>query len=327
MVAIRSNPDASPFYAPLRAQGISTCPSSPWPIVPRTSLTMLRSISIFLILLAIPVAQPHYALHKGEIPGNLDTHCEDTAQEITDHDYGLPAHGAILFGFVDGNREDCDGDFDETDPFCWVEEVAREDVDDDTHTCQRFDYDGHSEYAQGGAWLLVQTGDDSGGSMACFGEVGHHPTFGPFHVVDLTLGTSVPFLVAADHTNGIGAMSRDCGDAIEDVYAICTGGCHVSFSPGLDGAYHVYVGDGTSGQLGTQGHVCSPHCPPLVPFQPTPPSDAAILGECFDFVDNDGDGGADWFDTWGLLFEFPVDDSGCTEGVAGSPVLDGDGER
>lgn len=164
--------------------------------------------SPFLVLVAAFVAAPLVYAHSPA--GTPDTTCEDTVAEIADHDHGPPITGWI-FGFQESNLEDCNGD---TTPG---------------------DDDGHAEYARGGAWLLVNSGDGvTGGSIACFGEAGHHPAFGPIEVVDLILGPTVYFEVGADTINLVGpdpVTGTDCGDFQSDNGTSCVGTCTVTFPP------------------------------------------------------------------------------------------------
>ena len=114
-----------------------------------------------------------------------------------------------------------------------------------------FDYDGHSEFAHGGAWILASEGDGlTEGASVCFGEPAHHSAYGPFVVNDMALGPA-SFTVAADVVNLIGPdpiTGLDCGDMESDQGSECVGSCMVTFPPGRDGSYQVYV-------LGTLGTV------------------------------------------------------------------------
>ena len=173
-----------------------------------------------VVLAAAPIA----GAHLDDSMGYPKPYCE--LFDINVHDYGPPATGELLSDFMDGNPMDCDGDgvFG--------------------------DYDLHSEYARGGAWVLVDSGDGSYGALACFGEPGHHPSYGPFSVTDLVLGAGATFLVAADTVSAIPNPPGQplCGDLETDVDAECVGTCTVAFLAGIDGAYAVFV-------TGTIGHV------------------------------------------------------------------------
>jgi hypothetical protein len=117
------------------------------------------------------------------------------------------------------------------------------------------DWDGHDEFALGGAVLLVETGSGEAdptagsGSLYCYGGIGHHPAFGPFTVTDVVLGAGATFTVTSDRIDLLG-LGDGCGDFKSDDSSDCVGTCAVTFGPGLDGAYVVYV-------QGTSGHVVS----------------------------------------------------------------------
>lgn len=211
------------------------------------AMLLLSAIS----LLAAPLVYAHDG--GGGVAGTPDPGCE-RGTDWADHDYGPPATGSVPQGLRDGNLDDCDGDFNEFGLTCWNEEIAREDVDGDTQVCERFDHDGHSEFATGGAWLLVDSGDGvAGGSLLCYGEAGHHPAFGPFFVSDLVWGAVVDFTVESDLVDASG-LGDPCGDFQSDASALCGWDCVVPFPPGLDGSYRVSVGPDFPG---TRGHVCT----------------------------------------------------------------------
>lgn len=188
----------------------------------------------FLLALAtvLVAASPTFA-HQ---PGGTKNYCEDYDERVV-HDYGPPATGLAVFLRQDGNLlSDCDGD------------------------TVLADFDEHSEFALGGAWLSVDSGDgNTGGSVICLGESGHHPRFGPISVEDMVLGVSTPFVVTADRENlhPPPPGEPDCGDFEVKARQECTGACTVSFPPGLDGTYVVYVGDARTGNPGTAGHIVS----------------------------------------------------------------------
>ena len=203
----------------------------------------LLTSAVAALLLAVPLAAAH------DLAGTPKLHCESGAEAST-HDYGAPAAGGVLWGFADGNRDDCDGDGTPGD------------------------YDGHSEWGLGGAWMLAGEGDGvTSGSTACYGEPAHHALYGPFSVQDVVLGAGASFVVAADDLNPIGPdpiTGADCGDFEADRGALCTGSCVVTFPPGLDGSYQVYV-QGTAGHVDSPGGIGSPpscsaeeECPILV---------------------------------------------------------------
>ena len=188
------------------------------------------------------------------------TTCETTSS--THHYSG--GNGLQLRGFLDGSLQDCDGDFDPFHIECIPEGVVRQDINGDGLLCEAFDYDGHHEYAVGGAWLLADDGDlFNSGAYVCFGENAHHPRFGPFTVHDDILGFGAAFAVGADYYSNIFGLAvrdsdpwpgvqrqrwADCGDGEIDAWAECVGWCSVTFAPGIDGAYQVFV-TGTGGTV------------------------------------------------------------------------------
>jgi hypothetical protein len=202
--------------------------------------------AIATALLMAPIALAH------DPPGTPKNYCEP-AGEWNTHDYGPPASGVLLHGWVDG-KPTCNGGplCTHIDPF--------DPLSSELSFCP--EGDGHHEFAFGGAWLLVTSGDgqpdpfNGAGTKYCFGEEAHHPMFGPFSVSDLVLGAGATFTVASDSIALAGDLlglppyppSADCGDYLADHYTDCLGTCSVVFGPGLDGAYHVFV-------QGTQGHV------------------------------------------------------------------------
>lgn len=173
-------------------------------------------------ILAFPFAFAHT---DGGIYGAAKTYCEYLKGDQNVHDYAGGA-GAPLFPFlvlfVDGNAQDCDGDG------------------------VPYDYDGHSEWAVGGAWLLASdAGAPLAGSTACFGEYPHHPLYPDAWVFDHVWAAGVIFFVAADTVNLVGpdpTTGVDCGDGLEDTSTpYCVDHCPVGFAPGTDGAYRVYI--------------------------------------------------------------------------------------
>ena len=270
----------------------------------------MRPIHLLLSasLLALPFALAH------DPAGTPKNYCEEPAWDWQVHDYAPPATGLYRSAPQDGNiLFDCNGDGTPAD------------------------YDGHQEWALGGAMLSVYTGDGlSSGSLVCYGEVGHHPEFGTIGVTDLVFGAAVvPFWVSADHFSVIPPTSwEDCGDFEAEVSVGCIGFCSVSFPPGRDGAYHVCVGDPLG--VATQGHVVTGWWSSasaearIVPPQPTGKvcdlgsEDWDVLREvedlvtyaeglvpdrpgCADGVDNDNDGSTDWIDD--AECNSPIDDT------------------
>ena len=203
----------------------------------------------YLIVLAVALAMAPLALAH-EPMGAPKLHCE-TAAEWAVHDYGPPAPGFLIWTFIDGSASDCDGTTSVT-PVIDTQDPLNSDIYVDPPVA---DYDGHSEYARGGAWILVDSGlgvpsaspDIGAGTLYCYGAEGHHPRYGPFVVRDLYFESGVEFSVYSDTVDLLGD-GEGCGDFESDNGADCIDTCKVTFLPGLDGSYQVYV-------LGTQGHV------------------------------------------------------------------------
>lgn len=103
-------------------------------------------------------------------------------------------------------------------------------------------YDGHRDYALGGAMLTAAL------SPGCNdGDVVDHSPFPYVQVSDDILGMlslSTPFTVATDTVNNLPPLdpgAPNCGDGEVDFSAHCLDACWVGFPPGLDGTYHVIV--------------------------------------------------------------------------------------
>ena len=209
----------------------------------------------YLILMAAAFAAAPFAYSEAPV-----IHCENTPNV---HHY-TGGNSRLITGLYDGNLADCDGDFDPTDPWCVAEEVAREDLNGDGLVCEAADFDGHREWATGGAVILSDDGDHfTYGAYACFGDNAHHPQYGPFTVWDAVLGAGAEFIVASDrslrtpssvYATGEGLLDDSavtgvrCGDGLMNRWATCIGTCTVTFPAGLDGAYYVFP-------LGTAGTV------------------------------------------------------------------------
>lgn len=180
-------------------------------------------LSVAALLMTAPLSWAHT---DGGLAGPPKTYCEDPS-EWDVHDYG-PTTGFMLPPQWDGNLQDCDGD---TVPV---------------------DYDGHSEWVSGGAWLLAEDGDGvTGGSLACWGAVADHVAFPWVRVVDTGFGSAASFRVFTDTRSSIPPTDPSapvCGDFEEDQSVDCVGSCVPTFPPGLDGAYYV-VAQGTFGHV------------------------------------------------------------------------------
>jgi hypothetical protein len=219
-------------------------------------------IAIAAALMAAPLVMAH------DPAGTPNTQCE-LQSEWNTHDYGAPASGVLLQGYEDGNLDDCDNSgvvvgpapgrpCPSTDPsLAWDEEIE---VAPGVWICfdRTADFDGHAEYARGGAWILVNTGNGvpsadpnvGAGTEYCYGDEGHHAEFGPVTVNDVVLGAGATFTVAADNVD-LTTVGEGCGDFESDNGVDCVGTCtsaEITFPAGLDGSYQVYV-------QGTLGHV------------------------------------------------------------------------
>ena len=223
-------------------------------------------LSLSIAMLAAPFALAH------EPAGTPKTYCEwgydwrihdwnqdppatslttKGADRATDQDLSHGWNAKYMWPYMDGNLEDCDGDFNPSDPYCLTEEVAREDLNGDGRVCEASEYDGHKEFGYvGSALFLADDGDMlTYGSLVCWAEHAHHPYYGPFTVSDAVLG-GVWFTVGADVINVVGPdpiTGLDCGDFSLDDRVECFYTCSVTFRPGRDGAYHVVVNGGTQG--------------------------------------------------------------------------------
>lgn len=175
------------------------------------------SKSILLVAAALAVAPLAFAHQPAGTPKD---YCEPYPDWF-EHDYGALSVGQFSFVYYDGNLADCNGDG------------------------VPYDADGHFEYATGGAFFPVDSFGSGGGSVGCYGLDGHHPAFGQFTVNDLALGAGTGFIVGADTYDGTG-LNPACGDGFVDALSHCVGSCSVTFPPGLDGSYYVFI-DGTQG--------------------------------------------------------------------------------
>jgi hypothetical protein len=225
----------------------------------RRILTML----MFMAFATAPLVMAH------DPAGTPKNYCEVGSAEWSVHDYAPVASGVLIYGNEDGNLGgDCDnsglgfepgtpcvGFEDPADPLTFFVGLCDSQLD-----LPAADWDGHNEFAFGGAWLLVNSGDGTynaagSGTIYCFGAEGHHSEFGPVSVVDAVLGAGATFTVAADSVDTVGSVdpsqASGCGDFESDNSVDCVGTCtwtEITFPAGLDGAYVVYV-------QGTMGHV------------------------------------------------------------------------
>ena len=107
-------------------------------------------------------------------------------------------------------------------------------------------WDGHLEWAFGGAWLQAS-------ASACTDAYPDHAPGALIAVQDAVLtglGSEVAFSVYADTLNNDLVQSEpNCGDFESDYGVDCVNQCAPGFPPGLDGTYQVYVS-------GTSGHIC-----------------------------------------------------------------------
>jgi hypothetical protein len=205
------------------------------------------------ILAASFLAVAPFAFAHGPA-GTPKNFCEPPA-EWSLHEYGPLATGRLVYGNEDGNMggdcsgatvvdpgTPCAGFGDPADPLSVYAGSCGSEIDPPAA-----DWDEHNEFAFGGAWILVSSGDGTrGGTIYCFGAEGHHEPHGPFAVDDLVWGVGASFTV----TSTGNAPGDGCGDfqaAFSHTFQGDSCPCHVTFPPGPDGAYLVYV-------EGTQGH-------------------------------------------------------------------------
>ena len=252
---------------------------------------MNRSI---LIALAIALVTPLAAIADPSVLGVPDYTCQ-TPSEWRTHDYGAPANGYLVTGVSDNNLEGCGttyGSFLAGQPECRLLQSQVPGITDPSHpfyplyvrlclTDRPADYDGDMEYAQGGAYLVADSGNGSTyGGLACTGTFGHHLVGGTVYVTDLAF-PEVAFILAADFSGPLSPPplpgSPDCGDGLiepcwrvprsgEDGSAAtssatgpswvflpyscnpldrakpCLDRCTANFHPGSNGAYIVFVG-------------------------------------------------------------------------------------
>lgn len=174
--------------------------------------------SVFLVA-ALAILAPFAAAHS---PARPVTACQDPA-EGRYHEYVPPVHGLLITG-EDGNVSDCRHSdlvsgfslYYPHEPECgWlggtpgVCEPVTVPIDRPV-----LDYDGEWDYAQGGAWLFVVTGDGAAsGVAACFGapSVGHHG--GDVLAWD-DAGFGPRILLTSDHSPRGEEDLPDCGDNI-----------------------------------------------------------------------------------------------------------------
>ena len=212
------------------------------------------------LALVVGVAAPFAFAHTPA--GTPKNYCEDRSEWLV-HDYGPVASGVLLYGNEDGNRGgDCNPGFylhgtpcagfdDPADPFTFYAGLCDSDLNPPLA-----DWDQHNEFAFGGAWLLVRSGEGlpsadptvGAGTLYCFGAEGHHADYPTVAVEDLVLG-GARLTVASDTVDTTG-MGDGCGDFESDESATGYGSVTVTFPAGFDGAYYVYV-------EGTLGHVCT----------------------------------------------------------------------
>ena len=213
-------------------------------------------ILVVAALLAAPLALAHDPTHRLATPdGTKKLYCEPTG-EWSVHDYGPVANGVTLGQPEDGNTEDCF-----PDPWDIIVVSGRACPPGYTvlfrlatrTVCRQLpvaDFDGHKEFATGGAWLLAcdaacGSSGTGAGAEACWGEQAHHGW--DVTVLDNAIGAGASFTIGADDVDVTG-LNDPCGDLQVDVSIECVGSCTPYFPPGLDGAYQVFV-------LGSQGHV------------------------------------------------------------------------
>jgi hypothetical protein len=201
------------------------------------SMNRLYAASLALALATLPLALAH---SPAGTPKNF---CEST-WDWGEHDYGPPATGYYVRRGIDEYWRPV-GPSGAPGPSLGVASGDGNLVGDCDGDGVPGDYDLHGDWAIGGAVLQVAT-------TACSSEWGHHSMFGPISVSDVVLGYTVPFFVGVDT---VGLLPGSCGDHVVDFGVSCIGTCTVTFPPGLDGTYVVFVGDVAFGVPGTYGHV------------------------------------------------------------------------
>lgn len=189
-------------------------------------------LTIGAALLLAPAAFAHVpgASLMG-VAGTPKDYCEDAWGDTSVHEYGPPADGITLFLDTDGAVGPCPYGATVGAPL----------------------FDGHFEWAQGGAHLVA---GDSAQAAACGWPYPDHAVFPTIAVFDLVLSPQaipVAFTVAADTANNlppIDPSAPNCGDLEADLSGECLDACIPLFPPGLDQTYLVYV-------TGFQGHIVS----------------------------------------------------------------------
>lgn len=176
--------------------------------------------TFFLLAAAVLATSPMAFGHVNGGPyGTPKPYCENITMDTNSHDYtalGGTAKFYPLAGPFDGNVNDCDFDG------------------------MPLDFDGHSDFAVGGAFLLAtDTPPVGNGATACYGESPHHPMFPNVWVFDHLIPFGIMFIVAADSDLILGNF---CGDGVADIdTGYCFDHCQPTFPAGLDGAYYVFV--------------------------------------------------------------------------------------
>ena len=183
----------------------------------------MRALHI-LLLLAVTLAVPFTGAHPMGV-GLPKTVCE-SPRDMPQHEYGPPATGLVIALGQDGAVPPCPA-WDPT-------------------------WDGHLEFAAGGAWLLAcdfSCGAGYGdGALTCWGAWSDHAP-SPTVTVDDAALLVVGFEVWADRIS-LFPQVPECGDFEADAHVVCVNACQIPFGPGLDGSYAIYV-------QGTTGHVFS----------------------------------------------------------------------
>ena len=149
------------------------------------------------------------------------TICETAFDDTGTHVYGAPSSGFLITLGLDGAVPPC--------PY------------GDTT------WDGHYEFAVGGAWLQAA-------ASVCTDAYADHTPGSLIHVYDQALtraGSSISFSVYSDTLNNNPVPEDpDCGDFESDYGVDCVDACVPGFPPGIDGSYQVYVS-------GTAGIICN----------------------------------------------------------------------
>ena len=213
------------------------------------------------------IALPPSLAHDGGV-GLVKTQCE-TAGETSVHEYAhsngfLLAGDWITVNFFGPPAAEPEPRASSGPTTRLLQPLLGETADGAVPPCPFGDttWDGHYEFAQGGARLQAA-------ASVCTDAYADHSAGATIVVVDAVF-VDVAFSVYSDNLNNDPFQGGpNCGDFESDYGVDCVNICAPAFPPGLDGTYQVYVS-------GTTGHVLG------------------WYSACADGWDNDGDGDVDW---------------------------------